>query len=81
MNERVMAGAPIETDDELLIRIQSGDEQAFVDLYRRRQAALYRFALHMSGSQSMAEDVTQEVFIVLMRDGGVPVPRVYRNRP
>ena len=50
MNERPMTVAATETDDELLIRIQSGDEQAFLDLYRRRQAALFRFALHMSGS-------------------------------
>jgi RNA polymerase sigma-70 factor (ECF subfamily) len=63
-----MTVAPPETDDELLIRIQSGDEQAFVDLYRRRQAALYRFALHMSGSMPVAEDVTQEVFLALLRE-------------
>uniref|UniRef100_Q024Q0 RNA polymerase, sigma-24 subunit, ECF subfamily n=1 Tax=Solibacter usitatus (strain Ellin6076) TaxID=234267 RepID=Q024Q0_SOLUE len=63
-----MTVAPLETDDELLIRIQSGDEQAFVDLYRRRQAALYRFALHMSGSMPVAEDVTQEVFLALLRE-------------
>lgn len=37
-------------------------------LYRRRQAGIYRFALHMSGSQTIAEDVTQEVFMVLMRE-------------
>jgi RNA polymerase sigma-70 factor (ECF subfamily) len=64
-----MTGTPIETDDELLIRIQSGDEQAFVDLYRRRQAALFRFALHMSGSMPVAEDVTQEAFLALLREG------------
>jgi len=58
-----------ETDDELLNRIQSGDEQAFMALYHRRQAPLYRFALHMSGSGSVAEDVTQEVFLVLLREG------------
>ena len=63
-----MTVAPLETDDELLIRIQSGDEQAFVDLYRRRQAALCRFALHMSGSMPVAEDVTQEVFLALLRE-------------
>jgi len=63
-----MTVAPLETDDELLIRIQSGDEQAFLDLYRRRQAALYRFALHMSGSMPVAEDVTQEVFLALLRE-------------
>src|SRR5437667_2909025 len=57
-----------EADDELLIRIQSGDEQAFIALYHRRQAALYRFALHMSGSMPVAEDVTQEVFLVLVRE-------------
>ena len=68
MSERPMTVAPLETDDELLIRIQSGDEQAFLDLYRRRQAALYRFALHMSGSMPVAEDVTQEVFLALLRE-------------
>src|ERR1017187_4773911 len=58
-----------ETDDELLILMHSGDEAAFVTLYRRRQAAIYRFALHMSGSASVAEDITQEVFMALIRDG------------
>ena len=56
-----------ETDDELLMRMRSGDEQAFVALYRRRQAAIYRFALHMSGSATVAEDATQEVFLALIR--------------
>ena len=68
MNERPMTSAPLETDDELLIRIHSGDEQAFLDLYRRRQAALFRFALHMSASMPVAEDVTQEVFLALLRE-------------
>src|SRR5690349_5449276 len=57
-----------ENDDELLLRMQSGDEQAFIALYRRRQGPLYRFALHMSGSASVAEDVTQEVFLALIRE-------------
>lgn len=57
------------TDAELLRRMLAGDEEAFVTLYRRRQGAVYRFALQMSGSQAVAEDVTQEVFMVLMRDG------------
>ncbi len=63
-----MADAPAETDDELLLRMRSGDEQAFVALYRRRQAAIYRFALHMSGSAAAAEDIIQEVFLALIRD-------------
>ena len=63
-----MTPTPPETDDELLIRIHSGDEQAFLTLYRRRQAALYRFAIHMSGSTTVAEDVVQEVFLALLRE-------------
>jgi len=57
-----------ETDDELLLRIRSGDEQAFLSLYRRRQGALYRFALHMSSSVAVAEDVTQDVFLTVLRE-------------
>lgn len=55
------------TDEELLRRVMAGDEEAFVTLYRRRQGGVYRFALRMSGSEAVAEDVTQEVFIALMR--------------
>ncbi|MGB8510795.1 MAG: RNA polymerase sigma factor [Pyrinomonadaceae bacterium] len=55
-------------DAELLRRIGAGDEDAFTTLYRRRQGGVYRFALQMSGSASVAEDVTQEVFLVVMRD-------------
>ena len=68
MIERFMAPGPTETDDELLHRVQSGDEEAFVALYRRRQAGLFRFALHMSGSMPVAEDVTQEVFLAVLRE-------------
>jgi RNA polymerase sigma-70 factor (ECF subfamily) len=63
-----MTPSPPETDEKLLIRIRSGDEEAFAALYRLRQAAIYRFALHMSGSAPAAEDVVQEVFLVLLRE-------------
>jgi RNA polymerase sigma-70 factor, ECF subfamily len=63
-----MTSSQGETDDELLLRLQSGDEEAFLELYRRRQAGLFRFALHMSGSSPLAEDVTQEVFLALLRE-------------
>src|SRR4030095_9332518 len=54
------------SDEELLRLMVAGDENAFVTLYRRRQGGIYRFALQMSGSEAIAEDVTQEVFMVLM---------------
>jgi len=64
-----MSASPNETDAQLLRRMLAGDEDAFVALYRRRQGGVYRFALQMSGSAAVAEDVTQEVFMVLMREG------------
>jgi RNA polymerase sigma-70 factor (ECF subfamily) len=56
------------TEKDLLERIKAGDEDAFIQLYRERYAAVYRFALQMSGSASLAEDVTQEVFLALIRE-------------
>ena len=58
-----------EDDQELLRRLIKGEEEAFTLLFRRRQPGVYRFALEMSGSPALAEEVTQEVFLVLIRDG------------
>jgi RNA polymerase sigma-70 factor, ECF subfamily len=59
------------TDSELLRLMLSGDEDALALLYRRRQGGIYRFALQMCGSQQVAEDVTHDVFLFLMKDGHV----------
>jgi RNA polymerase sigma-70 factor (ECF subfamily) len=47
----------------------TGDEEALIALYQRRQKIIYQFALQMCGSPALAEDVTQEVFMVLIREG------------
>ncbi len=57
------------TEKDLLERMLQGDEDAFAALYRRRQPAVYRFALHMTGSVAVAEDVTQESFLALLTVG------------
>jgi len=57
----------LERDDVLLRRAAKGDEESFVLLYRRNQAALYRFALRMTGNAWAAEEVVQDVFMTLMR--------------
>jgi RNA polymerase sigma-70 factor (ECF subfamily) len=48
--------------------MQAGDEQAFATLYLRRHRGIFRFALHMGGSRELAEDITQEVFMILIRE-------------
>ena len=57
-----------ERDDVLLRRAAKGDEEAFTLLYRRHQAAMYRFALRMTGNTWAAEEIVQDVFMTLMRD-------------
>jgi len=57
-----------DRDDVLLRRAARGDEEAFTLLYRRHQAAMYRFALRMTGNTWAAEEIVQDVFMTLMRD-------------
>lgn len=57
------------SDHDLLGRMLSGDQDAFGALYRRRQGAVYRFALQMTGNVVIAEDVTQDVFMELIEHG------------
>lgn len=56
-------------DGDLLRRMAAGDEAAFTTLYKRYQGGIYRFARQMTGGASLAEEVTQEVFLTLMREG------------
>ena len=58
---------PMSGDEELLQRIPGGDEEAFLEFYRSHQGAVYRFALQMSGKTEIAEEVTQDVFMVVIR--------------
>ena len=70
-----MSDQAIGTDDELLRRMASGCEESFVALYRRESPCVYRFALRMSGSVETADEVTQEVFIILLRHPSAFDPR------
>lgn len=63
-----MTPEPQVSDGDLLRAMIAGDEQGFVALYRRWQRGLYRYALQMTGNRSFAEEITQEVFMTLIRD-------------
>lgn len=52
-----------QTDEELYRQMRKGDQRAFAALYERREPALYRYALHMTGSRVAAEEVAHEVFL------------------
>jgi RNA polymerase sigma-70 factor (ECF subfamily) len=70
-----MAVPQTPEDGDLLRLMAGGDEPSFAELYRRWQRRIHRFALRMTGSPQAAEDVTQEVFLALMRDGHRYDPR------
>jgi RNA polymerase sigma-70 factor (ECF subfamily) len=52
---------------ELLLRAGRGDEAAFLLLYERHRTPVFRFACRMLGSSQLAEDVTQECFLSVLR--------------
>ena len=54
-------------DQQLWHQLGRGDEHAFSVIYDRYQRAIHRFAYHMSGDQAIAEEITQEVFMLLIR--------------
>lgn len=64
--KRRVAPEPSVTDPELLAGMLAGDTSAFATLYARHRDRVYRFALLYAGSDGVAADVTQEVFIALM---------------
>jgi RNA polymerase sigma-70 factor, ECF subfamily len=60
---------PVETADVDLLRWAAvGDKDSFAAIFERYHHVVYRFACAMTGSPDTAEDVTQEVFVVLIRD-------------
>ncbi len=56
---------PVASDSQLVARAQSGDEQAFAELFRRHGDSAFRLALSILGQGFAAEaqDVVQEVFL------------------
>src|SRR6185369_6593226 len=67
-NKAAMTMPPKDLQPELalLARMRQGDEDAFVELYRRHKDAVYRLALLYSGSAAHASDATQETFVFFM---------------
>lgn len=57
-------------DDNLLVRIASGDERALVRLIDRQGRGLRLFAARYLGSTTDAEDIVQDVFVAAWKHAG-----------
>ena len=57
----------VELDVELLNRLRSGDEEAFVTLVSRYQQPMLRLARSMVSSQAVAEEAVQDTWMGVVR--------------
>jgi RNA polymerase sigma-70 factor, ECF subfamily len=55
------------TDEVLLKRAGEGDQAAFLELYDRHRQPIFRFAYRLLGEADIAEDVTHDCFLSLIR--------------
>jgi RNA polymerase sigma-70 factor (family 1) len=51
------------TDEQLLLLLAGSDQQAFTELYNRYHTGIYNYQLAFVKIPSIAEDLTQEVFL------------------
>ena len=59
---------PERTTDELLLqRAAKGDQASFLELYNRHREPIFRFAYRLLGSIDIAEDITHDCFLSLIR--------------
>jgi RNA polymerase sigma-70 factor (ECF subfamily) len=56
-----------DSDPELLLAAQQGSSEAIGALYHRHGPLIYRFTLRLSRDSAVAEEITQEVFLALLR--------------
>jgi len=57
-------GIKIIHDESILIeKVAEGDEQAFTFLFRKHHGIVYRFALKLTRSETLAEEVVQDIFM------------------
>jgi RNA polymerase sigma-70 factor, ECF subfamily len=55
------------SDEELIQALGDGDETALRTLADRHTPSIYRFSLRYTGDESLAQDISQEVFLKLYR--------------
>ena len=55
------------SDEELIQALGNRDENALRTLVERHTASIYRFSVRYTGDESLAQDISQEVFLKLYR--------------
>jgi RNA polymerase sigma-70 factor (ECF subfamily) len=63
--EQLQVMSDRQTEADIIKACKQGDRDAFHDLFEAHKDRVYTIAFHYSGDQSMARDVTQQVFLKL----------------
>lgn len=58
------------TDSTLMKLIQAGDGNQLAVLFERHHAALFRYLMQLSRNRALSEDLTQDVFIRVLKYAG-----------
>jgi RNA polymerase sigma-70 factor (family 1) len=64
-----MADITLGNEAELLAKIATGDQHAFKVIYQRFNRQIFTYCVQMLGSEVLAEEVMQEVFLTFWRMG------------
>ncbi|MCZ6643904.1 MAG: RNA polymerase sigma factor, partial [Gammaproteobacteria bacterium] len=65
--DRGLNAADVFSDNELMLRVRDGDNARLGMLFERHHKKLYNFFLHTVGKRQVAEDLTQEVFVRMLK--------------
>lgn len=65
MMERLALMSEYTTESQIIEACQQGDRDAFQRLFETYKDRVYSIALHFSGDESSAHDITQQVFLKL----------------
>src|SRR5690242_17632273 len=58
----------LPTDEDLMLEHGRGSEAAFAELMRRHQKGVLNFVFRMVQNRQIAEEITQEVFLALVKN-------------
>jgi RNA polymerase sigma-70 factor (ECF subfamily) len=65
----------VQDDDTLMLAYQQGSEEAFEELVHRYQRSIFSYVFRMLQNRHIAEEVTQEVFLALVRNSDRYAPQ------
>lgn len=74
VKDNMAAGASLERDAELMLRVRDGDQASFGLLLERHRGPVIHFLYRMVQNQAVAEELAQEVFLRVYRSRGTYEP-------